>query len=144
MENSRQVDSASEEETIAFGRRLAKDLKKGDVVALQGELGTGKTHLVKGIAEGFGIDKARVQSPTFALINEYPGDIPVYHFDCYRMESVHEAIEIGAEEYFYGEGVCVVEWPERIAGILPPETIWIELISTGKHTRQFNIKKNTC
>lgn len=143
MEYSRQVDSTSEEETFAVGRRFAQNLKKGDVVALQGELGTGKTHLVKGIAEEFGVDKARVQSPTFALINEYLGDIPIYHFDCYRMESVREAIEIGAEEYFYGDGVCIIEWPERIASILPPETIWIKLESTGKNTRQFNIKKNT-
>lgn len=143
MEESRQFISASEEETIAFGRRFAQNLKKGDIVALQGELGTGKTHLVKGIAQGFGIDEARVQSPTFALINEYPGDFPLYHFDFYRMESVDEALEIGAEEYFYGDGVCVIEWPERIASILPPETIWIELTSTGKKTRQFNIKKNT-
>ncbi|HYW35553.1 MAG TPA: tRNA (adenosine(37)-N6)-threonylcarbamoyltransferase complex ATPase subunit type 1 TsaE [Balneolaceae bacterium] len=138
-----QFISNSEQDTIAFGRKLAKKLSVGDVVGLQGELGTGKTHLVKGIAEAFGIEQATVHSPTFSLIHEYKGRLPVYHFDCYRLESSREALEIGAEEYFYGEGVCVIEWPERIKSILPPGTIWIELISTGSQTRQFNIKKSS-
>ena len=142
MKLPKQFNSSSEEETLAFGERLARELSPGDVVALQGDLGTGKTHMVKGMARALGIDETRVQSPTFALINEYEGILPLYHFDCYRMESVQEALEIGAEEYFYGSGVCVIEWPERIASILPEHTIWVQLTSTGKQMRQFYIKKN--
>lgn len=133
--------STSEEETLNYGHRLAETLSPGDIVALQGALGSGKTRMVKGMARAFGVDEARVHSPTFALIHEYEGDPPLYHFDCYRMESVREALEIGAEEYFYGRGVTVIEWPERIAPILPEHTIWIELAATGPRTRQFNIKK---
>jgi tRNA threonylcarbamoyladenosine biosynthesis protein TsaE len=137
----KQYKSESIEETIEFGSSIGEQLKPGDVVTLQGPLGSGKTHLVKGIAEALGIDKEQVHSPTYSLIHEYSSDIPLYHFDCYRMEDPHEALEIGAEEYFYGDGICVIEWPEKIAPILPDDLIGITLKSTGKTQRIFEVKK---
>lgn len=140
MEN--EFTSRSEAETIAFGRRFADNLKPGSVVCLQGELGAGKTHFVKGMAGAFGIGEDEVRSPTYTLINEYYGDLSLYHFDCYRIESPEELLEIGAEEYFFGEGVCVIEWPERIASILPAEgVIWIFIDATAPRVRKFVISK---
>lgn len=131
--------SESVKETIEFGQLLGEKLKAGDVVALSGPLGSGKTHCVKGIAQALGINAEMVQSPTYSLINEYKGHISLFHFDCYRMESVDEALEIGAEEYFYDEGICVIEWPEKIEPILPDEVIWVDLESTGASERIFKI-----
>lgn len=131
----------SPEETIAAGKTFVADLYSGDVVCLEGELGAGKTHFVKGMAEGLGIDQGEVQSPTFTLINEYMGEQSLYHFDCYRMESPREALEIGAEEYFYGDGICVIEWPERILTLIPTEAIWIYIEAPDKDTRKFVIRK---
>lgn len=132
--------SNSEEETISFARRWAADLQPGDVVALQGDLGAGKTHFVKGVAQALGIKKHKVQSPTFSLINEYGGNPPLYHFDCYRMESIREALEIGIEEYLYGDGVCIIEWPERIQSLLPAGTIWITLTAESPNQRRLSIQ----
>lgn len=130
--------TSSPEETIAEGRRIAAQLEAGDVVCLEGGLGAGKTHLAKGIAAGLAIDPARVQSPTYTLIHEYyDGKLPFYHFDCYRMSSPQEAREIGAEEYFYGEGICVIEWPEHIAVLIPPEALWISITAPDEKTRKF-------
>lgn len=131
----------SPEETIALGEKLADDFAAGDIICLEGDLGAGKTHLVKGIAKGLGIDPHAVQSPTYTLINEYKGRLSLYHFDCYRMESPQEALEIGAEEYFYGDGVCVIEWPERITPLIPPEALWMTITSAGKEVRKFVIGK---
>lgn len=132
--------STSEDETIAWARRWAENLQPGDVVALKGDLGAGKTHFVKGVAEALEIEKSNVHSPTFSLIHEYGGSPPLYHFDCYRMGSVREALEIGIEEYFYGEGVCIIEWPDRILSILPEGTIWITLEATGKNKRRIIVE----
>lgn len=136
MSEANVFTSTSVEQTIDCARRWAAHLQAGDVVALRGDLGAGKTHFVKGVAEAFGINKCSVQSPTFSLINEYGGTPPLYHFDCYRLETIREALEIGIEEYLYGEGVCIIEWPERIEAILPESTIWINLETTGPHRRQ--------
>lgn len=133
--------SESEEQTRQIARDFAQGLQSGDVVCLEGDLGAGKTHFVKGMATAFGIREAEVQSPTFTLINEYEGSLPLYHFDCYRMENYQEALEIGAEEYFYGEGVSVIEWPERIREILPPEAIWITITSLSPSKRKFVIQQ---
>ena len=133
--------STSPEETITYGRKWAKEVVAGDILCLEGNLGAGKTHFVKGLAAGLGGDSARIQSPTYTLINEYQTTPPLYHFDCYRMESPREALEIGAEEYFYGEGVCVIEWPERIASLIPPEARWISIRNVDKETRKFVIGK---
>ena len=133
--------SESVEETKDIAAKFARTLKPGDVVCLKGDLGAGKTHFVKGMAGAFGIEESEVQSPTFTLINEYMGSLPLYHFDCYRMESVREALEIGAEEYFYGEGVSVIEWPERIQEIIPPEAVWITITSPAPEKRKFVIQQ---
>ncbi|MEL7833001.1 tRNA (adenosine(37)-N6)-threonylcarbamoyltransferase complex ATPase subunit type 1 TsaE [Fodinibius sp. Rm-B-1B1-1] len=137
----KEFTTTSPDETIVKGRAFIDALSIGDVVCLEGELGAGKTHFVKGMAEGFGIDGNEVSSPTFTLINEYYGDKTLYHFDCYRMESPREALEIGAEEYFYGEGVTVIEWPERILELIPPHAIWISIEAPDKNTRKFVIRK---
>jgi tRNA threonylcarbamoyladenosine biosynthesis protein TsaE len=137
----REYTTTSPGETIDRGKEFVASLEVGAIVCLQGDLGAGKTHFVKGMAEGLGIDPNSVSSPTFTLINEYEGDKLLYHFDCYRMESPREALEIGAEEYFYGDGVTVIEWPERIKLLIPPEAIWISIEAPDKNTRKFVIRK---
>ena len=131
--------SSSVEETIQFGKQFAEQLKPSDVVCLNGDLGAGKTHFVKGIASFFGIDYSKVHSPTFTLINEYHGSISLYHFDCYRINHEQEAIEIGTEEYFYGNGISVVEWPEKIRTLLPNKSIWVHLTPLKEHKREITI-----
>ncbi len=126
-EIKRQVNIASEAETRAFGLELAQSLAAGDVVALIGDLGTGKTALTRYIAEGLGV-AARITSPTFTIVKEYTdGRLPLYHFDVYRVSDEDELFNIGIDEYFYGEGVCVVEWADLILGILPENTKFIYL-----------------
>ena len=131
--------SRSVQETIQIGKKFAKDLGVGDVVCLEGDLGAGKTHFVKGVSEHFGIDEEKVNSPTFTLINEYSGEIPVYHFDCYRLKSVNEALEIGIEEYLYGDGVSIIEWPSKIKELIPDDAIQIEIKHSGTSERSILI-----
>lgn len=124
-------------ETLVLGRRLATTLAPGDIVALYGNLGAGKTHLVKGICEGFGIPTEAVTSPTFTLVNEYAGaDFPIYHFDAYRIERVEEFFELGYEDYFFGAGVCLIEWPEHIEPLLPAHTHRLRLTHLGGDERR--------
>lgn len=134
----------SEEETLRLGKDFAGTLNPGEVVCLKGALGAGKTRFVKGMATAFGINPDDVRSPTFSLIHEYEGSLPLYHFDCYRLKSPEEAVEIGAEEYFYGEGISVIEWPEKIHSLLPPTARWIviETISPGERKFIFDNAKN--
>lgn len=121
----REVIIRNEADTKRFGHVLAKDLKPGTVLALMGDLGTGKTTLTKYIAEGLGVQEM-LTSPTFTIVREYhSGRLPLYHFDVYRLESAEDLFEIGAEEYFYGGGVSIVEWADRVAEILPDETLCI-------------------
>ncbi len=141
MNDNDEFISESVEQTKNFAADFARNLKHGDIVCLEGDLGAGKTHFVKGMALAFNIDESDVQSPTFTLINEYRGSKPLYHFDCYRMESVREALEIGAEEYFYGDGVSVIEWPERIQEIIPPEAVWITITTLAPTKRKFVIQQ---
>jgi tRNA threonylcarbamoyladenosine biosynthesis protein TsaE len=123
--------------TVALGRRLGGLLFPGAVVALVGPLGAGKTHLVRAIAEGLGIrDSRAVSSPTFVLIQEYAGRVPIYHFDAYRLRSEAEFFDLGAHEYFEGDGVCLVEWADRVAGALPAEHLRITLAMTGETSRR--------
>ena len=131
--------SNSPEETIEMAREYSKTVNSGEVVCLHGELGSGKTHFVRGFVQGFGISGDVVTSPTFTIINEYDGDTPIFHFDCYRLEHYREAIEIGAEEYLYGNGVCIVEWPDRISELLPPDAHKITLNVLGKEKREIII-----
>ena len=123
---TREIITASAKETIRLGERLARDTSVGDIFALIGELGTGKTILVKGIARGLGV-KEEVNSPSYVLIKEYEGRLPLYHFDLYRLNSLSEIEAIGYEEYFYGKGLTVIEWAERLGPLLPPEHLLIEL-----------------
>ncbi len=114
------------EQTQRLGARLGALLLPGDVLALQGELGSGKTNFVKGLARGLGV-RASVHSPTFILMNEYrEGRLPLFHVDAYRVESAAEAWALGLDDYVNDMGVTVVEWAERIRAVLPDENLWIE------------------
>jgi tRNA threonylcarbamoyladenosine biosynthesis protein TsaE len=132
----KKVLSKSVEETLDIAREYAKTVNPGDVICLEGDLGAGKTHFVKGFVELFGLDGNVVSSPTFTIINEYEGTIPIYHFDCYRLENPEEALEIGAEEYLYGSGVCLIEWPDRITEILPVSCKRIKIKSLTPDSRE--------
>lgn len=124
----REILIRNQQETVEFGMKLAEELKPQDVIALVGDLGTGKTTLTKAIAKGLGIDEP-ITSPTFTIVKEYDsGRLPLYHFDVYRLEDGADAFEIGLEEYFYGKGVCIIEWADIIADVLPEHTkcIFIE------------------
>ena len=117
----------NEADTKKFGIELAKKLKPGAIVAMIGDLGTGKTTLTKAIAEGLGITEM-ITSPTFTIVQEYhDGRLPLYHFDVYRIGELEEMYELGYEEYFFGSGVCVIEWADLIMDILPPESIIIRI-----------------
>ena len=140
---NKEYTTHSEQETIELGIKLAGEVSVGDILCLDGRLGAGKTHFVKGLAKGLGIDEKQVHSPTYTLIHEYMGgEIPLYHFDCYRMESEQEALEIGAEEYFYGGGVSVVEWPNRIKSLIPGNAVWVQIDIENPSTRKFVISDN--
>lgn len=131
------VETNAPEETEALGRRLAALLKPGMVLALYGDLGAGKTHLVKGMAAGLGVPPKAVTSPTFTLVNVYEGrDFPLYHLDAYRITRLEEFYELGYEDYFFGEGVCVVEWPERVEALLPTTTRRLHLTHGGGDRRR--------
>jgi len=108
---------------MKMGKKLAALLRKGDIVCLFGELGSGKTTFTKGIAVGLHIRKEAVNSPTFVLMNEYDGRLPLFHFDLYRLEETPEILSIGYEEFLYGDGVAVVEWAEKLKRLLPKEFI---------------------
>jgi tRNA threonylcarbamoyladenosine biosynthesis protein TsaE len=126
--------------TEALGRRLGGLLFPGAVVALVGPLGAGKTHLVRAVAEGLGLaDPRAVSSPTFVLIQEYRARLPVYHFDAYRLRSEAEFFDLGAHEYFEGDGVCLVEWADRVPGSLPAEHLLVRLDVTGATSRRATV-----
>jgi len=136
------IISNSIEETSMIGTRLAAKLKKGDVVALIGQLGAGKTVLTKGIAKGLGVkDVQYVNSPTFVIIKEYEGKMPLYHFDLYRLSGPGSLDEICYDEYFYGDGVSVVEWADKIKSILPKKRLEVRLSVAGENKRKIEIKK---
>lgn len=131
------VISASEEQTKLLGEAFAKHLSTGDVVALYGTLGAGKTHFTKGICSFFGIPEAVVNSPTFTIVNEYDSKAgPIYHFDAYRIEQINEFFEMGYEDYFFGDGLCIVEWPDRVEALLPEETIRLRFTHLGEDKRE--------
>ncbi|MBE0477930.1 tRNA (adenosine(37)-N6)-threonylcarbamoyltransferase complex ATPase subunit type 1 TsaE [Candidatus Aerophobetes bacterium] len=121
------VYTKSEEETIELGFKVGKNIFYPSMIALMGELGSGKTTLTRGIARGMGI-KVRVKSPSFVIINEYQGPHPLYHFDLYRLDDVHQLEELGYQEYFYTScGVVVIEWAEKIIDFLPPEYLRVKI-----------------
>jgi tRNA threonylcarbamoyladenosine biosynthesis protein TsaE len=120
------IISWSPEETQQAASSLAATLERGAVLALSGELGAGKTCFVQGLADALQVEDV-VSSPTFTLVNEYRADPPVYHIDLYRVSSEDEALDMGLDEYLFGQGVTAIEWSERIRGLLPADTIYIEL-----------------
>jgi len=117
----------SEQEVEAYGIRLGREARPGQVIALTGELGAGKTTLTKAIARGLGISET-VTSPTFTIVKEYrSGRLPLFHFDVYRIGDVEEMYELGYEEYFFGDGVCVVEWADLIEELIPEDALKISI-----------------
>ena len=123
----RTVKLNSEADTRMLGLEIANALEPGDVVALIGDLGTGKTALTKYIAEGLGV-KEEISSPTFTIIKEYrSGRIPLYHFDVYRLGSGEELLDIGAEDMLEGDGACVIEWADIVADVLPEDSLVVSL-----------------
>ena len=134
--------SKSVEETIDFGAKFAGGLKRGDCVALIGDLGAGKTVFTKGIAKGLGVKNARyVNSPTFVIIKEYKGTIPLFHFDLYRLNRSTALDSMSYEEYFYGSGVTVIEWADKIREILPKKYLEVRLLVAGENRRKIEIKR---
>lgn len=138
----KQYISNSRQQTEEIAKEFAKTIKRGDIVCLNGDLGAGKTAFTSGFAKGLGYD-GYVSSPTFALINEYDAAIPIYHFDVYRIDNIEEADDIGIDDYLFGDGVCIIEWPQRIKDILPDGVINIDIlkdVSLGENARKIIIK----
>ena len=131
--------TSSQEETFDVGYELGKKAKKGDIFGLIGDLGTGKTILAKGIAKGLGINE-EITSPTFTLLEVYEAGIPLYHFDLYRISDDSELENLFFEEYWYGDGVSVIEWAERAMKRLPNDIFIIKLEYTGKNRRKITIE----
>lgn len=138
------IESINEQATYALGEEIGRAAKPGEIYALLGELGVGKTVFTKGFAKGIGIS-THVNSPTFTILQEYEeGRIPLYHFDVYRIGDPEEMDEIGYEDYFYGQGVCLVEWASLIEELMPPETKWITIekdLSKGFDFRNITIEE---
>ncbi|MBR1691671.1 MAG: tRNA (adenosine(37)-N6)-threonylcarbamoyltransferase complex ATPase subunit type 1 TsaE [Lachnospiraceae bacterium] len=121
------IDSYSEQETFRIGEKIGREAKPGSVYALIGDLGVGKTVFTQGVASGLAVEEA-ICSPTFTIVQIYEeGRLPFYHFDVYRIGDPEEMDEIGYEDYFYGEGVCFVEWANLIEELMPENTIWITI-----------------
>lgn len=129
----------SRAETEKLGEKIGKALKPGAVVALTGDLGAGKTYFTKGIVKGLGL-KADVKSPTYVLLNIYKGKVPVYHYDCYRLKGPADMEKIGYEEYFYGQGVTVIEWADRITEIIPKSAIKVTFKIMKGNEREIQIQ----
>ena len=132
------VESLSIEDTHRLAERMAHIVLPGDVLALKGDLGAGKTTFTQGFAEALGVTEF-VNSPTFTIIKEYMGRMPLYHMDLYRLGGEEEAWDLGLEEYFHGDGVCVVEWPDRLGSTLPKDAIEI-IIEQLADKRAFHIR----
>lgn len=133
--------SNSAKETFAAGRRYAQGARRGDVFALTGDLGAGKTQFVKGFVAGLG-SNAEVTSPTFVLLHQYEdGRLPVYHFDFYRLDSRDAVMQLGFDDYVFGEGVSLIEWADRHADIIPPEAKWLSFEMKGENSRVIGEEK---
>ena len=128
----------SEKETLLYGRKLAAQLQEKDVVFIFGDLGAGKTCLVKGIVEGLGISNEYVRSPTFSIINKYTGKMPIYHLDFYRLDRAKDIEELGIEEFCGEEGITLIEWPERVLEFLPQKRWEIKIDILGENKRSFD------
>lgn len=131
--------SNSSEETLRLGAVFSKVLKAQDIVFLKGDLGAGKTVFTKGIAQSLGLNPQSVNSPTFVLMNFYEGRLPLYHFDLYRLEKPEEIKSVSFDEYFYGDGISIIEWPERLGNLSPKEFWLVELTHQGGDRRRICI-----
>lgn len=138
-------ESTSSQMTFEFAKKIGENLKRGDVLCLDGDLGVGKTIFTKGVAAGLGI-KDDVSSPTFTLIQEYYGGrLPLYHFDVYRIDGPWDMDDLGYDEYFYGEGVCLVEWGSMINELFPENTIYVRIekdLEKGFDYRKITVSKD--
>ncbi|HEX9780229.1 MAG TPA: tRNA (adenosine(37)-N6)-threonylcarbamoyltransferase complex ATPase subunit type 1 TsaE [bacterium] len=132
--------TASPEDTETFGARLGRLLRPGDVVALEGELGSGKTTLVRGIARGLGLNPDAVRSPTFVLLREYPGEVPVVHVDGYRLEHAPDAAWLDLDLVFAPEKITLIEWAQRFEGLLPGEHVNIKLEHVSANRRRLSVE----
>ena len=130
----------NEAETIEEGKKLGQSIKPGAIIALYGELGAGKTAFTRGLAQGLGINMT-VSSPTFTIVNEYYGDIPLFHFDMYRLETENELYDIGWDDYLERGGICVVEWSEKVPNAFPPGTVYVKLEILDNNKRALEIKR---
>lgn len=130
--------TSSAEQTIELGRKLGALLAKGDVIAMQGTLAAGKTTITKGIAEALGV-KDTITSPTFCLISEYSGKMPLYHMDVYRLEGPEDFVNLGTDDMIYGEGVSIIEWSEKIMSELPKNTIKLVITPQEDGSREIVI-----
>ena len=133
--------SNSAAQTIEIARLIGEKLKDGDLLALSGELGSGKTCFTKGLAQGLGVGaEYQITSPTFTLINEYPARCKLYHFDVYRLNSYSELEDLGYEEYLSGDGVVVIEWAEKIDKLIPRDSIFINFEYVDENSRKMIIR----
>ncbi len=133
-------ETRNENDTRSVASEFSRTLKPGDIVALEGALGAGKTVFVKGITQAFGV-RERVTSPTFTLINEYRGEHVIYHMDFYRLNTPEEIRDIGVEDYFYNSGICLVEWAEKMGDIYPETAIKVSIRHTGDNSREITIER---
>jgi len=137
-------ESISEEQTLEIGYQIGRNAKAKEIYCLIGDLGVGKTIFAKGFAKGIGIE-ASITSPTFTIIQEYEGEMPLYHFDMYRIEDSDELEMIGYEDYFFGQGVCLVEWANNVSEVIPKEAKWIFIekdLTKGFDFRKITIKES--
>ena len=139
-DDSVRIETGEVEQTIELGNLIGSLLKAGDVVALMGQLGAGKTYLTKGIAEGQGVkDRKEVTSPSFVLIKQYMGRMPIYHFDAYRVKSPGEMYDIDCVGFFWGEGISIIEWADKVMECLPDDFIKITIETVGETSRDIHI-----
>ncbi len=135
--------SRSQAQTMRLAGQFARGLKRGDVVGLVGPLGSGKTHFIKGVCKALGIPQQEVLSPTFTLLHQYDqGKIPVYHFDVYRIESDREFEDLGYEEQFFGDGITLVEWADKVEKFLPKNSPMLHFSIAGDKVRKIAFRKN--
>lgn len=135
-----QIISKSVNNTLAIGRVISRNLQLGDIICLFGQLGSGKTVLTKGIAQGLRIKKEKIISPTFVLIREYKAKFPFYHLDLYRLKEPRDILNLGYEEYLYNEGITVIEWADRLKYLLPREHLKVELFIKSDSQRLIKFK----
>ena len=138
------IISNSESDTVALGFKLAKILRSGDIICLYGDLGAGKTTFVRGVAKGLGVKQDLVHSPTFTIMNIYEKKkgLSLFHFDLYRLETIDDILDVGYDEFLFGDGVSVIEWSEKLGDLLPDDNISISLKHKSLETREIKITAN--